>query len=121
MQQDSDLAEAAIRTWDIACQIHDRQTAKGGNVNGRTHVEAVELNVWTLLSKTHDRSPERRHNLDRFAPIDLYVLSCAACCHDFDKGLHNDVLDALGGDFKHGEGSGAFVPQNRDRREKVSG
>jgi tetratricopeptide (TPR) repeat protein len=107
MQQDSRLAEAANRTWAIAGNIHDRQTAKGGNVNGRIHVEMVEDNIWRLLYETHDRS--RKLNSDNFSAVDLYLLSCAACCHDFDKGLHNSVLPA---DFEHGEGSGDFVYRN---------
>jgi hypothetical protein len=95
MGMDKGLADAANYTWQIACEIHDRQTAKGGNVNGRTHVEQVELNIWRLLTETRERRErpaEACLNLDRFSPMDLYLLSCAACCHDFDKGLHNDVL-----------------------------
>ena len=91
------LADAADSTWRIASEIHDRQTSKGENVNGRRHVEQVERNIWRLLSETHEYRPPRRLNLERFEPLDLYLLSCAACCHDFDKGLHND---ALGGEFE---------------------
>jgi hypothetical protein len=110
MQQDRSLAEAANQTWQIASQIHERQTAKDANVNGRVHVESVEENIWRLLNDTIDHS--LRKNLDNFSPVDLYLLSCAACCHDFDKGLQNSVLPA---DFKHGEGSGDFVNNNWQR------
>jgi len=109
MQLDPGLAEAANRTWQIASEIHDRQTEKGANVNGRRHVERVEDNIWRLLDETHDRSHDRNKNLGNYSEVDLYLLSCAACCHDFDKGLHNAVLDE---DFKHGEGSGDFVYKN---------
>ncbi|MBM4326038.1 MAG: hypothetical protein FJ118_02650 [Deltaproteobacteria bacterium] len=109
MKLDSRLAEAANRTWEIASQIHDRQTEKGANVNGRVHVEKVEENIWRFLWETNDRSPERKRNLDSFSSVDLYLLSCAACCHDFDKGLHNAVLP---NGFQHGEGSGDFVCRN---------
>ena len=46
MQQDMALAEAANQTWKMASQIHDRQTEKDANVNGRLHVERVEENIW---------------------------------------------------------------------------
>ena len=40
------------------------------------------------------------------------MLSCAACCHDFDKGLYNvDLKDG----WRHGEGSGKFVEENADK------
>jgi tetratricopeptide (TPR) repeat protein len=109
MQQDPDLAEAANTTWSTARQIHDRQTKTGGNVGGQPHCERVEDNIWRLLDETHDRSPERKKHLLSFSPVELYLLSCAACCHDFDKGLHDAVLPD---GFKHGEGSSIFVHRN---------
>ena len=112
MQKDSHLAEAS--------KIHDRQTSRGGNDNGRTHVESVENNIWRLLSETHENPPGSRLNLDRFQPLDIYLLSCAACCHDFDKGLHNDVLSELGEDFKHGAGSGKFIFDNWEKLDIVN-
>jgi len=112
MQQDSSLAEAANHTWTIASAIHDRQTKKAGNVDGRKHVEQVEMNVWRLLSETFEQPAGTPCNLERFTTRDLYLLSCAACCHDFDKGLHNEVLE---GNFKHGEGSGKFLFENWEK------
>jgi len=109
MQKDPKLAEAANQTWTLACDIHDRQTRVDSNVNGRKHVEKVEENIFRLLFETNDKTPERNKNIDRFSAVDLYLLSCAACCHDFDKGLHNQILPE---DYKHGEGSGDFVFRN---------
>jgi hypothetical protein len=117
MQQDPDLATAANYTWGIAYDIHDRQTSKGGNINGRKHVEQVEKNIWKFLSETYERPPGSQRNLEKYRPMDIYILSCAACCHDFDKGLHNEVL---GSDFRHGEGSGKFVYDNWEKLGIVS-
>jgi tetratricopeptide (TPR) repeat protein len=109
MKMNSELAEAANSTWRIAAQIHDCQTKPGGNIGGQAHVKAVERNIWRFLDETNDSSQERKKNLYNFTEIDLYLLSCAACCHDFDKGLHKELLPEP---FVHGEGSGDFVYLN---------
>jgi tetratricopeptide (TPR) repeat protein len=104
MQQEPYLAEAANETWKAAEDIHARQTEKLANVNGLRHVEKVETNIWRLLNETTDRSLKR--NLERFSNVDLSLLSCAACCHDLDKGLDDKLLAE---NFIHGGGSADFV------------
>lgn len=104
--QNSKLADAANYTWNQALPIHERQTQKGGNIDGRLHVEEVEKNIWRLLSETQKNFTGNTYNIDGFSPYALYLLSCSVCCHDLDKGLPNEVL---GGRLKHGEGSAYYV------------
>ncbi|MFN2176761.1 MAG: hypothetical protein ACK2U3_12485, partial [Anaerolineales bacterium] len=108
-KKDSKLALSANRTWEISNPIHDRQTEKGGNINSRMHVEVVEKNIWRLLRESNQGPPNYQPYLKRFTPYDLYLLSLAACCHDFDKSF---LIEVLGGEFKHGEGSGRFFFDN---------
>ncbi len=109
LKKDSKLALSANRTWEILNPIHFRQTEKGGNINSRMHVEAVEKNIWRLLSESNQGPPNYQPYLKRFTPYDLYLLSLAAGCLDFDKGV---LIEVLGEEFKHGEGTGRFLFDN---------
>ncbi|HUW85106.1 MAG TPA: HEAT repeat domain-containing protein [Phycisphaerae bacterium] len=97
-----ELADIADRLWQLAEPIHNRQTEIDGHDNSRVHCEHVEQYLWKLI-----REPRREGD---YRPVELFLLSCAACCHDFDKGLQS----AVEGDPPHGEGSDQFV---YDRKE----
>ena len=107
-QKDQDLAEIANNLWRISRPIHERQNRPDSNENGFVHIQAVEDNIWRLLQTT--TLLNKANNLGDFMPFELFLFSCAACCHDFDKALEN----ALPEGFKHGEGSGDFVGKNKD-------
>jgi tetratricopeptide (TPR) repeat protein len=108
--QDPKLATAADSLWDKSRPLHDRQNRPDSNENGRKHVEMVERNIWRLLTETRDQ--HGKLNLENFEPRELFLLSAAACCHDFDKALKSG--ERLPKPFKHGEGSAAFVKINAD-------
>ncbi|MCP4589362.1 MAG: ATP-binding protein [bacterium] len=102
------LAAAADNLWRISQEIHDRQNRPDSNENGRRHVEQVESNIWRLLTETHDEAGALK--IEGLKPREIFLLSCVACCHDFDKALKSAQLLPKG--FQHGEGSGAFVVKN---------
>ncbi len=101
-QKDKDLAETVNHLWKISRPIHERQNRPDSNENGLVHIEAVEHNMWRLLESTI--LPNKANNLEDFTAFELFLLSCAACCHDFDKALKSALPDG----FKHGKGSGNF-------------
>jgi len=105
-QKDQHLAEIANNLWRISRPIHERQNRPDSNENGPVHVQAVEDNIWRLLQTT--TLLNKANNLGDFMPFELFLLSCAACCHDFDKALES----ALPQGFEHGRGSGDFVEKN---------
>ena len=91
----SELALRADMLWEIAKPIHELQSREPGSVNGRAHCEMVESNIWRLITETNQ--------LGNFSPLELFLLSCSACCHDFGK-----LEESLPKEF-HGERSGKFV------------
>ena len=95
--QNRDLAARADTFWREAEPVIKRQDRPDSNENGQIHVEAVERNIWKLLN---DSSQLTNFNIN-----ELFLLSCGACCHDFDKGLFANLPD----DIKHGVGSGDFI------------
>ena len=103
-----DLSTVAEALWLKSGEIHDRQNHPDSNENGRRHVERVEADIWRFLTET--RGTLGRLNLQELRPFEIFVLSCAACCHDFDKALKS--ANPLPDGFEHGEGSGAFVVKN---------
>ena len=105
-QKDQDLALIANDLWRRSSPIHERQNRPDSNENGLVHVQAVEDNIWRLLQTT--TLLNKANNLGDFMPFELFLLSCAACCHDFDKALKS----ALPEGFEHGRGSGDFVGKN---------
>lgn len=105
-QKDQKLAAVANNLWRISRPIHERQNRPDSNENGFVHVQAVEDNIWRLLQTT--TLLNKANNLGDFMPFELFLLSCAACCHDFDKGLKSVLPEGV----KHGEGSGDFVEKN---------
>ncbi len=94
---DKVLADRADTFWRISQPILDRQNRVNSNENGYPHVERVEHNSWRLI-KDADKVSE-------FNVSELFILSCGACCHDFDKGLFNSLPEGQ----NHGEASGEFL------------
>ncbi len=104
---DQNLFDVVENLWRKSKPIHERQNRPDSNENGRIHVEKVESNMWRFLI-----SPSISNNgnhLDTLSAFEIFILSCAACCHDFDKALKS----ALPEGFEHGEGSGKFVVKNK--------
>jgi tetratricopeptide (TPR) repeat protein len=95
--KNKDLADRADTFWREVTPILDRQSRPGSNENGRVHVTKVELNAWRLIKYSGKVSD--------FSSNELFLLSCGACSHDFDKGLFYKLPD----DVEHGKGSGDFL------------
>ncbi len=101
-----DLATMVEALWLKSIPLHDRQNRPDSNENGRLHVEKVESNIWRLLTETRDNGGIR--NLEHVKPREVFLLSAAACCHDFDKALKSGLPEP----FVHGGGSAEFVERN---------
>lgn len=97
--KDKDLADKADNFWRISRPILDKQSSPNSNENGFTHVKMVERNVWRLINDSGRISDLNLH--------ELFILSCGACCHDFDKGLFDKLPEGVA----HGEGSGDYLVQ----------
>jgi len=97
--RDKDLADRADSFWRISRSILDRQNRVNSNENGYSHVERVEHNGWRLIKDTD--------KVSEFNVCELFILSCGACSHDFDKGLFDSLPEGL----DHGEASGEFLTQ----------
>ncbi len=110
-QRDPDLAVKVDFLWKISIPIHERQNRPDSNENGTVHVAAVEDNIWRLLQTS--TTENQANNLESFSDFELFLLSCAACCHDFDKALKSALPKNL--DFVHGKGSGDFVVKNLEK------
>jgi hypothetical protein len=92
--------------WLRSKDIHDRMnkgTKPESNESGPVHVQMVEYNLWRLLNE-YDKETGKLH-LKRFKIDELFLMSAAVCCHDFDK-AH------LPKEYKHGEYSGEIVVKN---------
>ena len=96
----AELARRAEMIWRLAEPLHKGQTRPDKDRGGASHCRAVEQNAWQLILAAGQ--------LDQFHPIELFLLSIAACCHDFDKGLKSVFPDK----FRHGEGSGWYVVEH---------
>ncbi len=99
-QHDEELSIRADNFWRISSPIIERQNSPNSNENGLIHVNMVEHNCWRLITESN--------NLSDFSIYELFILSCSACSHDFDKGL----LSEKSSQSVHGEGSGNFLLQN---------
>ncbi|MCZ6655011.1 MAG: ATP-binding protein [Planctomycetota bacterium] len=107
-QEAPDLATVARNLWLKSIPLHDRQNSPDSNENGRPHIETVERNIWRLLTET--RRIDGRLKLENLKQREIFLLSAAACCHDFDKALKSG--QPLPQPFQHGEGSAEFVKRN---------
>jgi hypothetical protein len=79
--------------WRRAESYHECQ--KGDNIQGRVHCETVETNLSRLIS---DKKKKKDMN-----PMELFILSAAACLHDIGK----VVPDGAGG-WKNDHGKRAM-------------
>ena len=102
------LSTVVEALWLKSLPLHDRQNRPDSNENGRSHIEKVEINIWRLLTETRDKNGKL--NLEHVKPREVFLLSAAACCHDFDKALKSG--QPLPEPFQHGEGSADFVKKN---------
>jgi len=95
------LGEKANTLWGLAKGVHEHQTQKSDPTeHGHLHVRAVEYNIWRFLNLSHDKKGDK--NLNKLEAHELFLLSGAACCHDFDKAGQEDG-------YQHGEGSASFL------------
>ncbi len=101
------LADRVDNFWRTATPIWDRQSRPGSNENGLAHVMMVERNAWRLIKYSGKVSD--------FSANELFLLSCGACSHDFDKGLFDKLPDGV----EHGKGkykkrvSSPFIKKNK--------
>jgi formylglycine-generating enzyme required for sulfatase activity len=103
---DPSLARRADALWDlIAPKLHERQTGPDDSVGGALHLERVEQNVWRWINESQNVS------VGDFQAVEWYLLSCASCTHDFDKGLKSALPDEMA----HGEGSARFVLEHHEK------
>jgi len=108
---DRNLGARLDSLWDTAAGIHDFQSAPGGITDfGRRHVMQIENNIWHLI--THTTKEQGKTMLEDFSPYELFLLSAAAYCHDFDKALFPDSVAPSSYHISHGEGSAEFVTKN---------
>lgn len=108
------LCNAANHLWRVSEEIHNRQNQKGDpNQYGRIHVESVEYNIWRLLFDPQNPAGfvEKNRRDAKEKPYEIFLLSAAACCHDFDK------ADKLPKGVPHGEQSGEIVRKLKDYLE----
>lgn len=111
---DEYLGNAAIHLWKQSEEIHNRQNQKGDpNEYGRIHVESVEYNIWRLLFDPQNPAEfvEKNRKDSKAKPYEIFLLSAAACCHDFDK------ADKLPKGVPHGKQSGEIVRELKDHLE----
>jgi hypothetical protein len=109
-EKDEKLADKLNNLWQISEKIHERQNRPDSNENGKVHVEKVAQNIWRLINSPLISNNSRNH-LDKLSAFEIFILSSAACCHDFDKALKSALPDG----FEHGRGSGEFVFKNREK------
>jgi len=105
------LGNAANHLWRVSEEIHNRQNQKGDpNQYGRIHVESVEHNIWRLLFEPQNPAEvvEENKKYAKARPYEVFLLSAAACCHDFDK------ADKLPKRVQHGAHSGEIVRKNKN-------
>jgi glucose-1-phosphate thymidylyltransferase len=97
----NNLAKRADVLWDSrANKIHNKQNSRKPTEEGRSHCELVEKNIWKFIKESG--------RCDDFNYYEFFILSCSACCHDFDKGLLMSNYE----DKDHGRGSSEFVYKN---------
>ncbi len=107
-ERDGGLSITLDSIWQKAITIHNYQNKQDGTENGRPHVETVEYNIWCLLDA-------HKKDIANWGTQELFYLSAAACCHDFDKAKGN-LNPAYFPQHKllHGQGSAAFIRASYD-------
>jgi hypothetical protein len=105
------LGNLANNLWDKSRDIHQFQNVKDDpHEYGRMHVRAVEYNIWRLLFDPLNPAESLRRNEEdaKATPYEVFLLSAAACCHDFDKATK------LPKGVRHGEQSGVIIQTLKD-------
>jgi len=106
-QANSELSAICNYLWEIVSKpLHHLQNDADGTENGRVHVEAVEHNIWRLITETN--------TLSEFNIKELFLLSVAACCHDLGKALRKYGTGSFPSTFNHGISSADFLEKNGD-------
>ena len=112
---DASLGARAEELWRKSAGLHERLTKPDDNANGAIHLKCVEDNIYQFLKQS--QKIDTAGNADAFSPMELFILSAGACCHDYDKGLGTAMpasTDGSASRWPHGEGSGRFVVDSRD-------
>ncbi|MCK5318753.1 MAG: hypothetical protein KAJ55_12625, partial [Anaerolineales bacterium] len=84
--RDTTLFHNIETIWDKARELQERQRSNEGHQQGSLHCETVEGNLGKLIS---DEEKEE------FSPLELFLLSAAACYHDAGKSDDFDERHAL--------------------------
>jgi HEAT repeat protein len=100
-QLDPDLGRRAHVLWQRVRPMQERQTEPGKSDSGPSHCETVELHILRFLRESG--------YIDDYSAPELFLLSCAACCHDVGKAFQ-DRLDKA---TDHGGVSGSYVYTHR--------
>lgn len=95
-REDSSLAKRADHIWEhVSKNIHAGQTGRAISDSSFNHCLRVEENIWKLITSGSNRN--------NFNPVEIFLLSVAACCHDYDKAIN------MVGNSMHGVGSGKYI------------
>ncbi len=86
-ERDETLYSKIVALWDGAHELHERQRSREGHQQGSLHCIAVEDNLGKIISDEDKRN--------RFTPLELFLLSAAACYHDAAKSGDFDEKHAL--------------------------
>ncbi|MCP5106148.1 MAG: HD domain-containing protein, partial [bacterium] len=97
-----DLLIQLNEIWRKAGSYHDGQ--KGDNIQGTKHCKTVETNLEKLI-------PDDKKGKE-LKPVDLFVLSAAACLHDIGKVVTDD---AKGWKSDHGKRSMEIILNEYDK------
>jgi hypothetical protein len=101
--QNEELFYRVNEFWLYVTPILEKQNRPNSNENGYSHVKMVEHNSWRLIKESD--------NLNSFNAYELFILSCSACSHDFDKGLFFELADK----YEHGKNSGEYLKNNYEK------
>ncbi len=85
-KRDIDLYHKIETLWKEAQELQERQRSKEYHEQGYLHCKAVENNLEKIIPD------DEKNNL--FSPMELFLLSAAACYHDADKS--DDFADGHG-------------------------
>jgi hypothetical protein len=86
-ERDETLYSKTMILWDEARELQERQKSKEEHQQGSLHCLAVEDNLGKIISDENKRN--------RFTPLELFLLSAAACYHDAAKSADFDEKHAL--------------------------
>ncbi len=76
-ERDEELHHTIETLWSKARELHERQKSKEHHQQGYLHCKAVEDNLGKIIAD--------KDKYAFFTPLELYLLSAAACYHDAGK------------------------------------